>query len=278
MELAGRNLRFGERTYVMGVINLTPDSFSGDGLRGDAAAALQQARRFVAEGADILDIGGESTRPGAAEVGGQAEIDRVAPAISAIAAELEVPISIDTRHADVAAAALAAGATMVNDVTGLQGDPAMAGVVAKAGVPVVLQHIQGTPQNMQQNPEYEDVVEDVWAGLRERLRLAEAAGIAREQCIIDPGIGFGKKLEHNLRLFRRLGELRTLGCPILVGPSRKSFIGRLLGTEAQHGIEGTAAAVAICIAHGADLVRVHDVGAMVRVVKVADALVRGRLA
>lgn len=167
---------------------------------------------------------------------------------------------------------------MVNDVTGLMGDPDMAAVVAEAGVPVVLQHIQGTPQTMQQSPDYEEVVEEVRDGLQKRLKVAEAAGIPREQCMVDPGIGFGKRVEHNLRLFRRLGELRLLGCPILVGPSRKSFIGRILGREAQQGIEGTAAAVALSIAHGADLIRVHDVRAMVRVCRVCDAIVRGRLA
>lgn len=275
MRLRGRDITYGGRTLVMGVINVTPDSFSGDGVGGDAVAALDQARRFVAEGADWLDVGGESTRPGAEPVGGQAEMDRVVPAIEAIVGSLDVPVGIDTRHADVAAAALAAGAHLVNDVTGLTHDPALAEVVARAGCPVVLQHIQGTPQTMQQAPRYEDVVEEVRRGLADRIEAAQSAGIAREQILIDPGIGFGKTVDHNLRLIRRLGELRMLGAPILVGVSRKSFIGRVLGLEVGDRLEGTAAAVAVSIAHGADVVRVHDVREMVRVARMCDALVRG---
>ncbi len=274
MILAGQPTLFGHRTYVMGILNLTPDSFSGDGLSADVAAAVEQAVRFVGEGADWLDLGGESTRPGSRPVGDAEEIARVVPVLEAVRAKVDLPLSIDTRHAAVAAAALAAGAAMVNDVTGLMGDPDMAGVVAEAGVPVVIQHIQGTPQTMQAEPVYEDVVEDVVASLRQRLELATAAGIARSQCLIDPGIGFGKRLEHNLRLLRRLGELRALGQPVLVGVSRKRFIGDVLGLPVAERVIGSATAVAVAIAHGADVVRVHDVAVMAQVVKLADAIVR----
>ncbi|MCC7493740.1 MAG: dihydropteroate synthase [Fimbriimonadaceae bacterium] len=272
MILAGQPVQFGQRTLVMGILNLTPDSFAGDGLAGDVTAAVAQARQFVADGADLLDLGGESTRPGAAEVTVDQELARVVPVLRAVRQAVDVPLSVDTRRAAVAAAALQAGADLVNDVTGLTGDPAMAGVVAAAGVPVVLQHIQGTPQTMQADPRYEDVVEDVRRGLAERLALAAAAGIAREQCLLDPGIGFGKRLEHNLRLLRRLGELQTLGCPLLVGPSRKSFLGQILDLPVHERLEGTAAAVAWCVAQGVAVVRVHDVRAMVRVVRVCDAI------
>lgn len=277
MRLAGRALVFGERTLVMAVLNCTPDSFSGDGLGDNVDAAVAQAQRFLDEGADLLDIGGESTRPGAQPVGGQAEIDRVCPVIEAIRQVSAVPISIDTRHAVVAEAALLAGANLVNDVSGLTFDPRMADVLAGFDVPVVVQHAQGTPETMQDDPRYEDVVEDVIAGLRRRLRFAVNHGIARERCIVDPGLGFGKTLAHNLRLLRRLSELRRLGRPILVGTSRKRFIGTILQAEVDDRLEGTAATVALAIANGADIVRVHDVRAMGRVARMADAVVRGWL-
>jgi dihydropteroate synthase len=275
MVIAGQNYRFGHRTYVMGILNVTPDSFSGDGLAGDVEAAVRQAARFVEAGVDFLDVGGESTRPGAEPVPVETEIERTIPLIQRLRAEFPQPISIDTYHAATARAALEAGAHLVNDITGLRGDPEMAQVVAEFGVPVVLMHIQGTPRTMQQHPTYEDVVEDIRTALRESIALATAAGIAREQIIIDPGIGFGKTLTHNLQILRRLGEFRTLGCPILVGPSRKSFLGQILDLPVTERLEGTAASVAVAIAHGADMVRVHDVPQMVRVVRVADAIVRG---
>ncbi len=274
MRLAGHEFWFGTRTYLMGVLNVTSDSFSGDGLADDVDAAVRQACEFVAQGADLLDIGGESTRPGAPPVPVAVEIARVVPVIRAVRAAVTQPISIDTRHAETAAAALAAGADLVNDVTGLTGDPQMAAVVAGHQVPVVLQHIQGTPQTMQTAPHYEDVTEDVIAGLRRCLELARAAGIPHERCIVDPGLGFGKRLEHNLRLVRRLGELRALGCPILIGPSRKSFIGQVLDAPVDQRLAGTAAVVALGIAAGADLVRVHDVAFMAEVARMCDAVVR----
>jgi dihydropteroate synthase len=259
----------------MGVINVTPDSFSGDGLAGDVDAAVRQAAEFVEAGVDFFDVGGESTRPGAEPVPAEEEIQRTVPVIVRLRAKFPTPISIDTSHAATARAALEAGAHLVNDITGLRGDPDMAAVVAGFGVPVVLMHIQGTPRTMQQNPTYDDVVEDVRTYLQESIALATAAGIARDRIIVDPGIGFGKTVAHNLQILRRLGELRTLGCPVLVGTSRKSFLGKILDRPVTDRLEGTAASVAIAIAHGADLVRVHDVKEMVRVVRVADAIVRG---
>ncbi len=275
---------WGARTYVMGIVNVTPDSFSGDGLEGQGqgqdrdraggaevvAAAVARARAMVAAGADLIDVGGESTRPGSLPVGEAVELPRVIPVVRALAAALpaSVPVSIDTYKAAVAAAALEAGARMVNDVWALGADPAMAAVVARAGVPVILMHNQhGT--------EYRDLVPDVLAALRERVEAAVAAGIARDRIIVDPGIGFGKTAAHNLELIDRLHELRALGRPVLLGTSRKRFIGRILDdAPPEERLEGTAAAVAIGIARGADIVRVHDVGPLVKVARVADAITR----
>ncbi len=276
---------WGARTYVMGIVNVTPDSFSGDGLESQGqtgenrgqdggadvvAAAVARALSMVAAGADLIDVGGESTRPGGTPVGEAVELARVVPVVRALAAVLpaSVPISIDTYKAGVAAAALEAGACVVNDVWALQADPAMAGVVARAGAPVVLMHNQ-------HGMEYRDLVPDVIAALRERVETAVAAGIARERIIVDPGIGFGKTAAHNLELIDRLHELRALGRPILLGTSRKRFIGRILDdAPPEERLEGTAAAVAIGIARGADIVRVHDVRPLVKVARVADAIVR----
>jgi len=268
LRVGSREFLWGERTYVMGIINVTPDSFSGDGLGTDVDAALAHALRFQDEGADILDVGGESTRPGHAPVDEDEELRRVIPLIERLAGSATTPISVDTYKASVARRALAAGATMVNDIWGLRRDPEMAGVVAEAGVPVVVMHNQEAPI-------YKDIVADVMAILRESLRRAEAAGIPREWVIVDPGMGFAKRPEHSLELLRRLGELRALGCPVLVGTSRKSSIGAVLGLPVEERLEGTAATVAIAIANGADIVRVHDVKAMVRVARMSDAIVRG---
>ncbi|MBI3980157.1 MAG: dihydropteroate synthase [Chloroflexi bacterium] len=251
----------------MGILNVTPDSFSGDGLGGDTAASVARASAFAAQGADLLDIGGESTRPGHQPVDAEEELRRVLPHLRRVRAEVGLPVSVDTSKAAVAWRALEHGAALVNDVWGLQRDPAMARVIAEHGVPVVLMHNQT-------HTEYREVVSDVVDWLSRSIDLALGAGIAWENLIVDPGIGFGKTLEHNLEILDRLGEIRRLGRPILVGTSRKSMIGRVLGLPPDQRVEGTAATVAIAIARGADVVRVHDVQEMVRVCRMADAVVR----
>jgi dihydropteroate synthase len=268
LTIRGHRFDWGSRTYVMGIINVTPDSFSGDGLGLDAEAAVAQGRRFVAEGADILDVGGESTRPGFEGVSPEEEMRRVLPVIERLAREADVPISIDTCKAEVARAALETGAHLVNDIWGFRHDPAMAPLVAQFGVPAVVMHNQ-------RGRDFGDVIGDIRAGLEASLRLAERAGLPRQRLIIDPGFGFGWTEEHNLEMLRRLGELRELGLPILIGTSRKSTIGAVLGgVPPEDRLMGTAASVAIAIAQGADIVRVHDVAEMVQVGRVADAVVR----
>jgi dihydropteroate synthase len=257
-------------TSIMGVINVTPDSFSDGGrfLRTDDAVA--QAVRLASEGADYLDIGGESSRPGAAAVGEQEELDRVAPVIERILAEVDVPVSIDTYKARVAAECLASGALYVNDITGLE-DPEMIRVVAEAGAGVFIMHMRGRPQTMQRDVQYEDVVQEIRTFLEERAGRARDAGI--ERIVIDPGIGFGKTAAHNFELIRRLGEFASLDLPILVGPSRKSFLGSLpSGLPAEERLEGTLAAVAVSVLNGAAIVRVHDVAETRRVVEVVEAI------
>ncbi|MDQ2783424.1 MAG: dihydropteroate synthase [Chloroflexota bacterium] len=272
-------LQWGAKTYVMGILNATPDSFSGDGLT-NVAAAIARAEQFVREGADIIDVGGESTRPGAAFVPEEEERARVVPVIRALATRLAVPISVDTSRASVAAAALAAGATMVNDVWALHRDPALAGVVARAGAALVLMHNRAATATVDalgghyDDVQYADVVADVMAWLRESIAVAIAADIPRAQLIADPGIGFGKTVAQNLTLMRRLPELGALGIPMLVGSSRKSFIGLTLNLPVEDRLEGTAATVAIAIAGGADIVRVHDVRFMARVARMTDAIIR----
>ncbi|MXZ89922.1 MAG: dihydropteroate synthase [Chloroflexi bacterium] len=263
----GEPLVWGRRTYVMGIVNLTPDSFSGDGLAGNVAAAVALARRMEADGADIIDVGAESTRPGSAPISAEAEAARLLPALEAICKTVNIPVSVDTYKARVAQRAIGAGAAIVNDVWGLLADGAMARVVASVGAPAILMHNQRKAQ-------YDDLVPDVIAGLRRIAGIARAAGIPHQNIILDPGIGFGKTADHNLELLRRLPELRALGYPLLLGVSRKSTIGRVLNLPAEERLEGTAAAVAISIAGGADIVRVHDVKEMVRVARMTDAIVR----
>jgi dihydropteroate synthase len=270
----GRETALGERTLVMGIVNVTPDSFSGDGLGSDTEAAIARGVQMAADGADMLDIGGESTRPGSEPVSEEDELRRVLPVIERLTRQVQVPISIDTYKSGVARAALDAGAAMVNDISGLHSDPELARVAAEAGAAVVIMHIQGTPRDMQKDPKYADVIGEISEYLAEGIARAEAAGLTREQIVVDPGIGFGKTLEHNLEILRRLREFRNLGCPVLVGTSRKSMIGKILDLPADQRVEGTAATVALAIAAGADIVRVHDVKEMVRVVRVADAIVR----
>jgi dihydropteroate synthase len=288
LSLAVNNLDFdwGARTYVMGILNLTPDSFSGDGLLSAEAvrSALQQARDFVAAGADILDVGGESTRPGAEPVGVDDELGRVIPIIRSLAAELpETVISIDTYKARVADAALDAGAHIVNDVWGLRADPDLAGVVAERNVPVILMHNRSNPKTAEIRDrlggryvgvEYDDLLEDVKSELMESVAIARKAGIADEFIILDPGIGFGKTVEQNLDLLNRLDEIRALGFPVLLGPSRKSFIGYTLDLPPDQRVEGTGATISVGITRGADIVRVHDMEAMTRVARMTDAIVR----
>jgi dihydropteroate synthase len=268
--------RRGERTLVMGILNVTPDSFSDGGRYLCAEAAIARGEAMAAEGADLIDIGGESTRPGASPISAQEELDRVLPVISGLAARVAIPISIDTTKAEVATAAVGAGAAMVNDVSAMTFDAGMADAVARLGVPVCLMHMRGEPRTMQIAPTYGDVVSEVRDWLAARVEAAVAAGVRPERIVVDPGFGFGKTVEHNLTLVRRLREIASLGYPVLLGVSRKSTIGAVLGgAPPDERLEGTAAAVAIGIANGAAIVRVHDVREMVRVVRVADAIVRG---
>ncbi|MGR3492355.1 MAG: dihydropteroate synthase [Shimia sp.] len=258
-----------DRPRIMGILNVTPDSFSDGGRHASRDAALAQARAMVAEGADILDIGGESTRPGAREVQVQEELDRTIPVIEAIRAEMAIPISIDTRKARVAQAALSAGADIVNDVSAMSFDTQMPAVVAKSEKPVCLMHAQGTPETMQKDPSYSDVVRDVIQALADRQAAARAAGITGENIITDPGIGFGKTHDHNLTLMAHLSALHDLGAPILFGASRKRFIGTLTGVEtAAERVHGSVAAALHAAAQGAQILRVHDVAATREALKV----------
>ena len=262
-----------DRTVVVGVLNATPDSFSDGGLHQDPRHAAAAAAAMVAEGAGMLDIGAESTRPGAVPVPAHEELRRLLPVLRAVRAAVRVPLSVDTMKAAVAEAAIAEGADVVNDVSAGRQDPAMFSSCAAAGVPIVLMHMQGTPATMQAEPRYGDVVGEVTSFLAERAAAARAAGIAPEGIVLDPGIGFGKTVDQNCRLIRRLDALVALGYPVLVGVSRKSFLGRLLGgRDAGARLFGTAAAVALAVAGGAKLVRVHDVAAIHDVVVVSEAV------
>jgi dihydropteroate synthase len=276
---------WGERTYVMGIINVTPDSFSGDGLISDGdflGAALEQSRRFIREGVDILDVGGESTRPGSMTISAEEEMTRVLPVIQAIRQETDLPISIDTYKSKVAEAALDIGADWVNDVWGLRADPLMAPLAARKKAPVILMHNRSKPAEtvLQKQlgghyigSKYDDLIGEVRNELMASVDLAFRAGISGENIILDPGIGFGKTIDQNLMLINRLNEICELGYPVLLGPSRKSFIGYTLNLPPQERVEGTAAAVAIGILRGASIIRVHDVKQMVRVARMTDAII-----
>lgn len=280
------NFDWGGRTYVMGILNATPDSFSGDGIltREDwIGQAVDQAQRFVADGADIIDIGGESTRPGSIPISETEESARILPVISAVRRAVDVPIAVDTYRAGVAEKALDAGANWVNDVWGLRMDRDMAGLAARQKCPIVIMHNRSKPKNVAQEErlggrfvgvEYEDLLADVRRELLESVDLAFAAGVDRSQIILDPGLGFGKTVSQSLQLIDQLALLKDMGYPILIGPSRKSFIGYSLDLPPRERLEGTAAAVAIGIDRGADIVRVHDVREMVRVVRMTDQIVR----
>jgi len=293
MILGNHQLTWGERTYIMGIMNITPDSFSGDGLmvHGSPTDEMLEsvkalAGRFLADGADILDIGGESTRPGSQPVASSEERRRVIPVIQMIAAEFpEALISVDTYKAEVAEAALVAGAQMVNDVWGLRADPELAAVAAHAKAAVILMHNRSKPANVEvrerlgnayQAAEYKNLLENVRSELMDSVHVARSAGIPDDRIIVDPGIGFGKTVGQNLELIDRLGEIRSLGFPVLLGASRKSFIGYTLDLPPEQRLEGTAASVAVGITRGADIVRVHDVAAMTRIARMTDALVRRR--
>lgn len=286
LDIDGHEFIWGSRTYVMGIINVTPDSFSGDGLRLSeypVEAALEQAGAFAAAGADILDIGGESTRPGSEPVSEAEESARVLPVVEAIAAEINLPISIDTYKAAVAESALDAGAGIINDVWGFKADPDIAALAADRDVPVILMHNRSIPKSAEVQARlggrytgvaYDDLIKDIKRELLESVQIARKAGVRDANIILDTGIGFGKTVEQNLELLNRTGEVRALGYPVLIGSSRKSFIGYTLDLPPDQRVEGTAATVAIAIARGADIVRVHDVEVMARVAKMTDAIVR----
>ncbi len=271
--------RWGERTYVMGIVNATPDSFSGDGLWPDVDALVRRGQEMVQAGADIIDVGGESTRPGAQPVPAAEELERVVPVVAALASAGAF-VSVDTRKAVVAEAALKAGAGMVNDVSGLAFDPDMAAVVARYGAYLVLMHnrparaVHGPLGGYYAHVPYRDVVQEVIEGLEHAVRKAKEAGVPSSRLLVDPGLGFGKTPAQSLEIMHRLHELRRLGLPVLVGPSRKSFIGHVLGAPVAERLAGTIAASVLAVAAGADVVRVHDVDALVRAIRVADAIVR----
>lgn len=273
--LRNRPFAWGTRTYLMGILNVTPDSFSDGGQFNSQSTALSQAHHLVEAGIDILDIGGQSTRPQAIEIAEGEELYRVIPVIQAIRSELDVPISVDTTRASVAAAAIAAGADLVNDVSGGIHDPQMLSTVANLNVPIILMHMRGTSQTMQQLTDYQNLIADIIGFLQQQIDAALAAGISKDFLAIDPGIGFAKTGPQNLTLLRQIAQFQTLGCPILVGPSRKSFIGKILNQpDPQQRVWGTAAACCAAIQGGADILRIHDGAAMREVCQVADAIWR----
>ena len=271
--LPARSLALGERTLVMGILNVTPDSFSDGGLYFDPDAAVARAVAMEAAGADIIDIGGESTRPGSAGISVEEEIRRILPVIGKLQGKIQIPISVDTSKAEVAEAAAASGAEILNDVTGLRNDPRIAEVARRRKLGLILMHMRGTPRTMQKAPFAREVIRDVTSGLRRSAAVALKAGVAKSQIVVDPGIGFGKSHEQNCEIIQKLGEVARLGFPVLVGTSRKSFLGAALKQDAGKGrIWGTAATVAASILQGAHIVRVHDVSEMIEVSRAADVV------
>jgi dihydropteroate synthase len=268
----GTDIDLSQKALIMGILNITPDSFSDGGRFLEPDQAVRHAKEMAAAGADIIDVGGESTRPGSEPVSLKEEIRRVIPVIERLSPEIPVPISIDTSKAEVARRALQAGARWVNDISALRFDPKMADLVAESQAPVILMHMKGTPGDMQRDPHYESVVNEIYLFLQERIEFAVSAGIQREQIIIDPGIGFGKRMRDNLAILAGLERLKSLGRPILLGTSRKSFIGRVLDLPLEERLEGTAATLAIGLMKGARIFRVHDVGHAVRVIRMAEAI------
>ncbi|MEH2393007.1 MAG: dihydropteroate synthase [Nostoc sp.] len=270
-----RCFEWGQRTYLMGILNVTPDSFSDGGEFNTTSAALVQAQALVAAGVDIIDVGGQSTRPGAKQITLAEELDRVLSVLQVLRPEISVPISVDTTRAAVARSSVQAGADIINDISGGTFDSEMLPTVAELNVPIILMHIRGTPQTMQQHTDYQDLLKEIYSFLARQIGIATAAGIEQDKIIIDPGIGFAKNYEQNLEIFRGLRSLAPLNCPILVGASRKSFIGRILNQPDPKGrVWGTAAACCAAIFNGADILRVHDVQEMRDVSLVADALLR----
>ena len=274
MNCRGKSFTLGLHTHVMGILNVTPDSFSDGGCYLDVERAVAHAKLMVAEGATLIDIGGESSRPGASAVSISEELARILPVIRAIVDTVDVLLSIDTYKAEVARHALEAGAHLINDITALRGDTAMAAVVSEMEAGLILMHMKGTPRTMQQAPQYDDVVSEICDSLQTSIKAAESEGINADRIIIDPGIGFGKTVEHNLEILKRLTEFRDLHKPLLIGTSRKSFIGNILGLPVTERVEGTTATTCWAIIHGADIVRVHDVKANVRAAQMTDVLCR----
>jgi dihydropteroate synthase len=278
LRLRSRTLILGERTLVMGVLNITPDSFSDGGAYLDSEAAIARALQLEHDGADILDIGGESTRPGATAIAAEEELRRILPVIEVLRDKLRIPMSVDTRRAEVAKAALAAGVEILNDVSGMRMDARLGEVARRARSPLILMHMRGTPQTMQRGPFARNVIHDVATGLRAAITRAKCAGLAKSQLLLDPGIGFGKTHEQNFEILARLPEFARLGCPIVVGTSRKAFLGKALARPGDPALPtderllGTAATVTASILGGAHIVRLHDVAEMVRVARVADAI------
>ena len=272
LDIRGRRFLLGPRTWIMGIINVTPDSFSDGGQYFDTERAVARGLELAADGADILDVGGESTRPGSLPVPEAEELRRVVPVIGALRKRTTCLLSVDTTKAAVARAALDSGADIVNDTSAFRFDPAMPGEVARSGAGVILMHMQGTPLTMQRSPRYGDLLDEIRAFLGERIRMAEAAGIPRERIVVDPGIGFGKTFEDNLALLRRQEVFHELGRPLLLGFSRKAFLGRLLGLPPEERLEGTIAAAVLSVERGAHILRVHDVGPVVRAVRAAEAI------
>jgi len=270
----GAGLDIGKRTLVMGILNVTPDSFSDGGLFLDTEMAVDHGIKMSEEGADIIDVGGESTRPGSSPVPLDEELDRVIPVIKRLSQRISIPISIDTYKARVAREAIQAGARIINDISALKFDPEMIRVFREEGVPVILMHIKGTPKDMQRDPHYDNVVEEIYEYLKERVFFAESNGVDGSKIIIDPWIGFGKTWKHNLLILKHLSAFKGLGKPILIGTSRKLFIGKIIDKGVTERDEGTAATIAVSIMNGADIVRVHDVGRMIRVVRMTDAILR----
>jgi dihydropteroate synthase len=274
LQFGNTNVDLSSRTHIMGVLNVTPDSFSDGGKFFKSDDAVRQGMEMIEQGADMIDVGGESTRPGSDPLPTEDELSRVIPVIGSLSRKSDIPVSIDTYKAEVARRALDAGAQMINDISALRFDPGMKEVAAKYKVPIVLMHIKGTPKEMQKDPHYDDVIAEITEYLRQSIGMAQDAGIDREKIIIDPGIGFGKRLQDNLNILKNLKEFSILECPILVGCSRKSFIGRVLDLRVEERLEGSLAALAVAVMNGANIVRVHDVRESKRVVGVVDAIRR----